>query len=321
MAFNLIDLLLIVLILLSVLNGWRRGFILGLLDLLGWALGLLAGLRFYQPVARWLGARVDMWSAVWDQPIAFVIIAIIAGVGIRLLSYALLKRLPKDIHERPTNQLLGILPGVANGLISAAIVSALLLALPLNESLRERAQTSILVNRLGVYTERLEAALHPVFGKAVAETLNLLTIRPESNERVSLPFTVPAPRPRTDLEAEMLKLVNHDRVAAGLGALAPDPELTEVARRHSTDMFARGYFAHVTPEGRDPFDRIREADVRFVTAGENLALAQSVPVAHRGLMNSPGHRANILRPQFGRVGIAIMDGGRFGLMVTQNFRN
>ncbi|MGI8837954.1 MAG: CvpA family protein [Pyrinomonadaceae bacterium] len=321
MAFNLIDLLLIVLILLSVLNGWRRGFILGLLDLLGWALGLLAGLRFYQPVARWLGARVDMWSEVWDQPIAFVIIAVIAGVGVRLLSYALLKRLPKDIHKRPTNQLLGILPGVANGLIFAAIVSALLLALPLNESLRERARKSTLVNGLGVYTERLEAALHPVFGEAVAETLNLLTIRPESNERVSLPFTLDAPPPKPDLEAEMLKLVNIERTAAGLGALASDPELTEVARRHSTDMFARGYFAHVTPEGLDPFDRIREADVRFQTAGENLALAQSVQVAHRGLMNSPGHRANILRPQFGRVGIGIMDGGRFGLMVTQNFRN
>ena len=107
----------------------------------------------------------------------------------------------------------------------------------------------------------------------------------------------------------------------GLKALSPDPELTEVARKHSTDMFVRGYFAHDTPEGRDPFDRMRAADVRFLTAGENLALARSVPIAHTGLMNSPGHRANILRPEFGRVGIGIMDGGMRGLMVTQNFRN
>src|SRR5687768_9945519 len=103
MSFNLIDILLIVLILLSVLNGWRRGLILGLLDLLGWALSLLAGLRFYQPVARWLGARVDMWSEVWDQPIAFVLVAVIAGVAVHLLSYAFLKRLPKDVHKRKTN--------------------------------------------------------------------------------------------------------------------------------------------------------------------------------------------------------------------------
>ncbi|MDQ3129497.1 MAG: colicin V production protein, partial [Acidobacteriota bacterium] len=45
------------------------------------------------------------------------------------------------------------------------------------------------------------------------------------------------------------------------------------------------------------------------------------PIAHTGLMNSPGHRANILQPNFGRVGIGVLDGGRRGLMITQNFRN
>ena len=76
-----------------------------------------------------------------------------------------------------------------------------------------------------------------------------------------------------------------------------------------------------TPEGRDPFERMREANVRFLAAGENLALAPTLQIAHTGLMNSPGHRANILQRDFGRVGIGIMDGGVHGLMVTQDFRN
>jgi uncharacterized protein YkwD len=97
--------------------------------------------------------------------------------------------------------------------------------------------------------------------------------------------------------------------------------MTEVARRHSVDMFARGYFSHVTPEGRSPFDRMNESGVAYRTAGENLALAPTLTIAHTGLMNSPGHRANILRPEFGRLGIGIVDGGARGLMVTQNFRN
>ncbi|MDQ3667105.1 MAG: CvpA family protein [Acidobacteriota bacterium] len=321
MTFNAIDIVLLVLVLLSALNGWRRGFILGLLDLLGWILSLVAGLRFYQPVARWLGARFDLWSDVWDQPLAFILIAASVGVAVHLLSYAFLRRLSKDAHERSLNRLFGLIPGLANGLITAAIVAALLLSVPLHEGLSDRARSSVLVNRFAVYTERLENALHPVFGDAIAQTLNLLTVQPDSDERVTLPFTVPVSRPRPDLEAEMLRLVNTERIAAGLAALAADPELTEVARRHSADMFARGYFAHDTPEGRDPFDRIRAAEVRFLTAGENLALARTVPIAHTGLMNSPGHRANILRPQFGRVGIGIMDGGMRGVMVTQNFRN
>jgi len=320
-AINPIDILLVVVILLSVLNGYRRGFVHGVLDLAGWVLSLIAGLRYYQPLARWLGPRFDLWSEVWDQPIAFVLVALFVGVLVQAVGYWLSRRFPKDIHERRANRMLGVIPGFANGLIITAILSALLLAIPLSEGMSERTRDSAIVDRLAVYAERLEGALRPVFGEAIARSLNMLTIRPDSDEHVTLPFKVENTRLRPDLEKQMLDLVNQERQAAGLNPLAPDPELTEVARRHSADMFARGYFAHDTPEGLTPFDRMREADVRFLTAGENLALAPTITVAHTGLMNSPGHRANILRPQFGRVGIGVMDGGMRGLMVSQEFRN
>jgi uncharacterized protein YkwD len=320
-AINPIDILLCVVILLSVLNGYRRGFVHGVLDLAGWILSLIAGLRFYHPLAEWLGPRIDIWPEVWDQPIAFVLVALFVGVLVQAIGYALLRRLPEDLNESRSNQVFGVIPGFVNGLIIVAILSALLLAVPLSEGVSERTRDSALVNRLAVYAERLEGALRPVFGEAIARTLNLLTIRPDSDERVTLPFKVENTRPRPDLEKQMLDLVNQERQAAGLNPLAPDPELTEVARKHSADMFARGYFAHDTPEGKTPFDRMNEAGVRFLTAGENLALAPTIPVAHTGLMNSPGHRANILRPQFGRVGIGVMDGGMRGLMVSQEFRN
>ena len=321
MAINPIDILLCVVILLSVLNGYRRGFVHGVLDLAGWILSLIAGLRFYHPLAEWLGPRIDIWPEVWDQPIAFVLVALFVGVLVQAIGYALLRRLPEDLNESRSNQVFGVIPGFVNGLIIVAILSALLLAVPLSEGVSERTRDSALVNRLAVYAERLEGALRPVFGEAIARTLNLLTIRPDSDERVTLPFKVENTKPRPDLEKQMLDLVNQERQAAGLNPLAPDPELTEVARKHSADMFARGYFAHDTPEGKTPFDRMNEAGVRFLTAGENLALAPTIPVAHTGLMNSPGHRANILRPQFGRVGIGVMDGGMRGLMVSQEFRN
>ena len=321
MAINPIDILLAIVIVLSVLNGYRRGFVHGVLDLAGWVLSLLGGLRYYETVARWLGPRVDVWSEVWDRPIAFVLVAVFVFVIVQVIGYLLLVRLPRDIQERRVNQVLGVIPGFVNGVIIVAIISALLLAIPLNEELTQRTRDSALVNRLAVYAEQLEGELRPVFSDAIARSLNLLTIHPDSNERVSLPFTVEHSRPRPDLEKQMLDLVNKERVANGLNPLAPDPELTEVARSHSADMFARGYFAHDTPEGLSPFDRMKNANVRFTTAGENLALAPTLPIAHTGLMNSPGHRANILRPAFGRVGIGVMDGGMRGLMVSQEFRN
>lgn len=320
MTWNFVDLLLILIVLLNVLQGWRRGLILGLLDLARWVGSLLIGLRFYQPVAGLIGPRAD-WPGAWDRPIAFVITVIAAGLLIYALEWQILKRLPEEIHRRGANRALGVIPGFVTGLIIAAIAAPLLLAVPLPEALRTPTRESELANRLAVITDRLEAALTPIVEEVGRGRLNLRTIPPESERSLELPFKVADPKPRPDLEARMLEMVNRERSKAGLAPLAPDLELREVARRHSTDMFARGYFSHFTPEGRDPFDRIRAADVRFRAAGENLALAPTLPIAHTGLMNSPGHRANILRPGFGRLGVGVMDGGRRGLMVTQNFRD
>jgi uncharacterized protein YkwD len=119
----------------------------------------------------------------------------------------------------------------------------------------------------------------------------------------------------------MLALVNAERVERGLKPLAADPEITPVARAHSQDMFSRGYFSHYTPEGKDPFDRMKSAGIKYYSAGENLALGQTLRICHEGLMNSPGHRANILNPSYGRLGIGILDGGAYGLMISQEFRN
>ena len=118
MAFNVIDILLLLLVLLSVLNGYRRGFILGVLDLAGWVMSLLAALRSYQPVARWLGVYVPSLPQIWNRPIAFILIAIIVSVAVHLLGRTIIKRLPKGTHERQVNRLLGIVPGLANGLIT-----------------------------------------------------------------------------------------------------------------------------------------------------------------------------------------------------------
>jgi uncharacterized protein YkwD len=320
MGVTVVDVLLVLVVLLSVWQGWRRGLILGLLDMARWLGSLLFALRFYQPVARWLGPHVK-WDEAWNMPAAFLLTGFAAGVAIQLAGHALLKRLPESAHRRTLNRALGTAPGLFNGLISAAILSALLLAMPLPGPARDSARESALANQLASYTELIEDALGPVFNEAIRQTLNRLTIRPESNERVELGYTVADPKPRPDLEAQMLALVNQERITRGLKPLAPDPALLEVARAHSADMFARGYFAHVTPEGLSPFDRMTQARAAFRIAGENLALAPTVKLAHTGLMNSPGHRANILRPEFGRVGVGIMDGGFRGIMVSQEFRN
>ncbi len=313
---NWIDLGLILIIFFSIWSGWRKGFLSGSLELLGWLGSVYAGFVFYPYTAK-LFEKYFPSPGIWIMPLAFILTIIFARLLLSFLINKILKITPRHVHRNVLNHAAGMVPGFLNGLIYAIIISALLLAFPLSENVINAARESKLANKFAVQVEWLNEKLSPVFDKGI----NKLTVEPKSNEIVSLPFKTTHFKERLDLEAKMLQLVNNERKKAGIDTLIADTALKKVALTHSADMFKRGYFAHYTPEGKDPFDRMRDAHIRFYLAGENLALAQTLAIAHEGLMNSPGHRENILRPGFGRLGIGILDGGFYGLMISQEFRN
>ena len=105
----------------------------------------------------------------------------------------------------------------------------------------------------------------------------------------------------------MINLVNQERQKAGVAPLKVDLELSRVARIKSQDMKDKGYFSHTSPTYGSPFDMMKTFGISYRTAGENIALHNSVQSAHTGLMNSEGHRKNILNPSFTHIGIGIVD--------------
>ncbi|ALJ00067.1 CvpA family protein [Rufibacter tibetensis] len=317
---NYIDLLILFIVLSSLWTGWYRGFAHGVLDLIRWVGSLIIGLSLYPFVAEWLEKVVD-WNELWLLPISFFIVAVLASILIQAIGDRILAQFPNTVHRSKANQVLGLIPGFLSGLVTAAIVVVLLTAFPLPQNIQEEVQESALATRISAVSEKAEVALSPIFDKALNRTMRKVTVQPGSEEVIELPYKVTSMKPRPDLEAEMLQLVNEERAKQNLRPLAADTSLRRVARLHSEDMFRRGYFSHYTPEGWSPFDRIRKAKVPFRLAGENLALAPTLDIAHEGLMNSPGHRANILRGGFGRVGIGVLQGSDRRLMITQNFRN
>lgn len=317
---NYVDLILIVIVLLSILSGWNRGFIVGILELLLLIVGLVVTFLTYQSVGALLEKYIPALG-VWTLPVAFLSIYIIIRLILGAIIHRIIVSFSDRAHQSFLNRLGGTVPGAVNGAIYATIIGALMLSMPFFEGLTRAARESLFASKMAEGVEWAGDKLSPVFDDAVKQTLNKLTVNPSSTERVDLHYTVTNAKVRLDLEAEMLALINEERAKHGLQPLQADPEMRGVARKHSADMFRRGYFAHVNPDGADPFDRMKREKVRYQTAGENLALAPTVTIAHVGLMNSPGHRANILNPAFGRVGIGILDGGMRGLMVTQNFRN
>lgn len=120
-------------------------------------------------------------------------------------------------------------------------------------------------------------------------------------------------------EERMIGLINRERTAAGLPVLEADMRIVATAREKARDMTENHYFDHRSPELGSPFDQIKAAGIQYGYAGENLADAATPERAHKALMNSPTHRANILFDQYTHIGVGVVDGGPHGKMFVQHF--
>jgi uncharacterized protein YkwD len=317
---NWVDFVLTIIVLVAVWTGWRNGFILETLGLINWIGSLVLAFIFY-PYTASLLTKIFPSLELWKLPLGFIITAIVARILIGVITRQIALATSAYTNQNVLNKTFGIIPGIINGIIFAAIISALLLALPLTDGINSAVRNSRIANQLSVKMETVDQKLSPALNKAIYQTLNDLTIHTKSDDFLKLPFKITHAVVDSSLEVKMIELVNKDRAEHGLVPLKRDDELTKVARKHSKDMFVRDYFSHVTPDGKDPFDRMHADDIHFITAGENIALAQTISIAQYGFMHSAGHRANILNPAFSHIGIGILDGGIFGLMISQEFKN
>ncbi|WP_338066560.1 CAP domain-containing protein [Pueribacillus theae] len=133
-------------------------------------------------------------------------------------------------------------------------------------------------------------------------------------------FTDPSPELKEGFEYQLFDLTNAARVNHGLSVLDWDESVRETARGHSKDMAGNHYFSHTNLEGQSPFDRMAEDGIAFSMAGENLAMGQVSSIfAHEGLMNSPGHRENILQKNYERLGVGVAFNEKSQPFYTENF--
>lgn len=277
-----------------------------------------------------LASAAERWLNLSPRPamvVAFGVLALLGQAAAIAVIQKPLQPVLRLTRHAPMRQLDALL-GIGAGAIVGCIVAGLLLAplaisapnLNIGSSLRDARLSASLLEANARILEALKVRqmLQPA-----ADTLALPTPGSTSDVGRDLPFRLSASELEPDPEAEeqLLALVNQERELVGLPPLEFEPDLVPVGRAHATEMFTLGYFAHESPVTGDPFDRIKAAGIEYRAAGENLAFAPDVTTAHRGLMNSPGHRANILSPDFGRVGIGIIRSRYHGLMVVQVFRD
>lgn len=111
--------------------------------------------------------------------------------------------------------------------------------------------------------------------------------------------------------------INAKRLDAGLPTLDLNPQLNQAATMKASDMFTLNYWAHNNPNGREPWDFIKNTGYRYRYAGENLARdfgdTNSLVDAW---MASPTHRDNIVNPRYQEIGIAVVNGTLQGVETT-----
>jgi len=129
-----------------------------------------------------------------------------------------------------------------------------------------------------------------------------------------------AVEPQPGKETALFDLVNAARLAAGVAVLERSAELDAVAHARARNLIENEYFDHYSPDGSSAFSELAARNLPYRLAGENLARnnypsARTVAAAFEGLMASPGHRANIMEPRFGAIGLAAVKHGGFWLYV------
>lgn len=318
---NWIDLVIVVVLLYFASEAWRVGFWAILADFISFFLSLVIALTGYQYLADILKSSFS-FSYSLSNALGFLLTAIIAEGIMGVVFNLLLFQLPETWWRAKWSKIIATIPALGEGLVLIAFILTLVISLPLSPKIKKDVSESMAGGYLIEQTTDVEKKLNHIFGGVVEDSLTYLTIKPGS-EKDCIPLTVKSVDLKVENgeEQDMFGLVNNERKNHNINKLVWDPALSVIAQKHAEDMWKKQYFCHYSPEGSDVGDRLEQSGYIYLLAGENLALAPTLKTAHQGLMNSEGHRANILDSDFNRLGIGVIDNGVYGKMFVQVFTN
>ncbi|MEN9328155.1 MAG: hypothetical protein RI947_963 [Candidatus Parcubacteria bacterium] len=299
------------------------GFIETLLETIGFLLSLVLAYDLYPQVGRLISQYFSVPAGLAQAGGFFLIWTFSEAIVLGIITYGI-RKLLTPFSEHRINKLFAFIPGIIQAFAICLLFIAVIFALPVKGWIKEDILNSITGPSFVNLSQSAELRVKNVFGKAVEESLNFMTIKPTSGETLDLGFKVDPSKHRPDAESEsiMLDKVNEERAKRGIHTLQPDTALRGVARDYASQMLANGFFSHVSVfDGSTSAERATKAGIEYMIIGENLAFAPDVYIAHQGLMNSPGHKRNILSLDYHSVGIGIIDGGVYGKMFVQVFKD
>ncbi len=315
---NYIDLAIVLALIAYLASGYFKGALKSVLEFLSLIFSVILAFLLNNAFAGLINNFLELPPNLL-KVISFLLIWSVFEAIFALIINRYYPKIPKEKRNSKINKYLGLIPESIRGILVVSLMLIFAISLPISSRIKDTINESFLAKPFLKLASGIELKLNSFLGDAAKEAFTLITIKPDSEDSIDLGFSTEDFEVDREAEQQMLILVNQERQKRGLNTLAWDEEIAKVARLHSADMFRRGYFAHDNLDDLTPFDRMEIGGIIFGLAGENLALAPSVALAHQGLMDSQGHRENILRPGFKRIGIGCQDGGVYGKMFTQNF--
>ena len=215
-----------------------------------------------------------------------------------------------------------------NSVMFSSLLFNFVLSIPFPGQVKEDMGHSIVLSYVTKKFIGIEALTYDAFGHLVNDGLNYLLISPNYAGSVALNTDVGSNDIAASLltedpvaEKELFELANKERKIRKIDLLEWDDSLVPAARNHARDMWMRNYFGHISPDGESVGNRLDQAGIYYEYAGENLALAQNVQVAHASLMASRSHKEAILDKEFTKVGIGVIDSGYKGKLFVMVFKD
>ncbi len=259
---NWVDLLIILVLIFFIHQGFVNGFWSILIDFVAFFGSLLISLKIYK-----LGSNLLESNFSLNRPLAnalgYLAVAVISEILISFALSYLIKKLPPKLLKNKFNKILGIMLSAGQGILFTAFTLVLAISLPINPAIKTDISNSKIGNFILSKTSGIEGSINNIFGGAINDSLTYMTVEPKSHESVPVVAKTENLTVDNSSETKMFQLVNHERTSRGESALTWDVKLVVVAENYARFMWQIHYFVHFDPEGHDVVVSLKNTNIDY----------------------------------------------------------
>jgi uncharacterized protein YkwD/uncharacterized membrane protein required for colicin V production len=321
-SLTAIDWALVVILFFSAIEGYRKGFV----EIFSSFIGLVASVYLSFKYHVYIGKLISPYLGLnhnWSTLIGYISIAIATQLVITICSIFIFRRFLSFLLYLRINHIFGIFVAIVNTLLFIILFVNVLLMLPLSGVYKQQLVESILFKYMANISIKFGSDIKIPLEAAIHDTQQFITLKPGSLEKIVIAAKVQNwdLYPDENSEAEMITLINSERIRNGLFELVNSFDLRDIARIRCIDMFDRKYFSYYDPDGHDIAFELKNVSVKYTLVADTIAYAYNTQTVYDGFMAKTETKAIFLNPKFTKIGVGIIDAGIYGKIFTQIFTN